>query len=47
MDKRQSPEEAAPHPDDGTQVIAPDLAYRRLPLVNVIFFGQPKAGDRQ
>ena len=30
-----------PHSDDGTHVIAPDLAYRRLALVNVIFLGRP------
>jgi hypothetical protein len=35
-----------PHPDDGTHVIAPDLAYRRLALVNVVFLGRPGAGDR-
>ena len=32
--------------DDGTQEIAPDLAYRRLVMVNVVFFGLPQAGDR-
>lgn len=32
--------------DDGTQEIAPDLAYKRLVLVNVAFFGPPGAGDR-
>ena len=36
-----------PHSDDGTHVIAPDLAYRRLALVNVVFLGWPGAGDRQ
>lgn len=34
------------HPDDGTREIAPDLAYKRLALVNVVFFGRPGAGDR-
>jgi glyoxylase-like metal-dependent hydrolase (beta-lactamase superfamily II) len=34
------------HPDDGTHEIAPDLAYRRLAMVNVVFFGAPHAGDR-
>jgi glyoxylase-like metal-dependent hydrolase (beta-lactamase superfamily II) len=34
------------HPDDETREICPDLAYRRLALVNVIFFGAPKCGDR-
>ena len=34
------------HPDDGTTEIAPDLAYRRLALVNVVFYGQPQCGDR-
>lgn len=33
-------------PDDGTREIAGDLAYRRLILVNVIFCGNPGAGDR-
>jgi glyoxylase-like metal-dependent hydrolase (beta-lactamase superfamily II) len=34
-------------PDDGTQEIASDLAYLRLAMVNVVFFGLPDAGDRQ
>lgn len=32
--------------DDGTREIAPDLAYRRLAIVNVVFYGRPHAGDR-
>ena len=32
--------------DDATHEIAPDLAYRRLAIVNVVFLGPPKAGDR-
>jgi len=36
-----------PHPDDGTAEIALDLAYRRLAMVNVVFFGTPHCGDRQ
>jgi glyoxylase-like metal-dependent hydrolase (beta-lactamase superfamily II) len=32
--------------DDGTSEIRPDLAYRRLAIVNVIFYGRPGAGDR-
>jgi glyoxylase-like metal-dependent hydrolase (beta-lactamase superfamily II) len=32
--------------DDGTHQIAVDLAYRRLAIVNVTFFGLPAAGDR-
>lgn len=32
--------------DDHTHEIAPDLAYQRLALVNVLFFGLPGAGDR-
>jgi glyoxylase-like metal-dependent hydrolase (beta-lactamase superfamily II) len=42
-----SPEAVAdlPHPDDGTNEIAPDLAYRRLAMVNVVFFGLPGCGD--
>lgn len=31
-------------PDDGTREVAPDLAYRRLGIVNVAFHGRP--GDR-
>jgi glyoxylase-like metal-dependent hydrolase (beta-lactamase superfamily II) len=27
--------------------VAPDLAYQRLAIVNVVFFGAPGAGDRQ
>ena len=33
-------------PGDGTHEIAPDLAYRRLVMVNVVFVGRPGAGDR-
>lgn len=33
------------HPDDGTMQIAPDLGYRRLAMVNVIFFGLPQSGE--
>jgi glyoxylase-like metal-dependent hydrolase (beta-lactamase superfamily II) len=33
--------------DDSTHEIAADLAYRRLGIVNVVFFGKPGAGDRQ
>jgi glyoxylase-like metal-dependent hydrolase (beta-lactamase superfamily II) len=32
--------------DDKTHEIAPDLAYRRLAIVNVVFFGPAGAGDR-
>lgn len=32
--------------DDGTHEIRPDLAYQRLAIVNVIFFGMPGAADR-
>lgn len=32
--------------DDGTHAIAPDLAYRRLVLANVVFVGSPGAGGR-
>lgn len=35
-----------PRTDDGTNQIAPDLAYRRLGIVNVVFYGAPDAGDR-
>jgi len=33
--------------DDVTREVAPDLAYRRLGIVNVAFYGRPGAGDRQ
>lgn len=33
--------------DDATHQIASDLAYRRLAIANVIFYGLPGAGDRQ
>lgn len=32
--------------DDHTQEVAPDLAYRRLGIVNVVFYGLPRASDR-
>jgi glyoxylase-like metal-dependent hydrolase (beta-lactamase superfamily II) len=32
--------------DDRTHEITPDLAYQRLAIVNVIYFGSPGAGDR-
>lgn len=32
--------------DDGTHEVLPDLAYKRLMMVNVAFFGLPGAGDR-
>ena len=32
--------------DDNTHQIAPDLAYQRLIFVNVVFYGNPGAGDR-
>jgi len=32
--------------DDGTSEVSPDLAYRRLGIVNVVFWGPPAAGDR-
>ena len=31
--------------DDKTRQIAPDLAYRQIAIVNVIFYGRPGAGD--
>jgi glyoxylase-like metal-dependent hydrolase (beta-lactamase superfamily II) len=33
--------------EDGLYEIAPDLAYQRLAIVNVQFYGKPGAGDRQ
>ncbi len=35
-----------PHTNDGTNQIAPDLACRRLAMVNVIFYGIPGKPDR-
>jgi glyoxylase-like metal-dependent hydrolase (beta-lactamase superfamily II) len=35
------------HPDDGTAEIAADLAYRRLAMVNVVFFGNPHERDAE
>lgn len=32
--------------NDHTHEIAPDLAYRRLGIVNVMFYGLPNSGDR-
>lgn len=32
--------------NDAMHEVAPDLAYRRLAIVNVVFFGTPGAGDR-
>lgn len=31
---------------DGLREVAPDLAYQRLAIVNVVFWGAPGAGDR-
>jgi hypothetical protein len=31
--------------DDKTRQIAPDVAYRQIAIVNVVFVGQPGAGD--
>ncbi len=33
--------------DDGTHEVTPDLAYKRLAIVNVVFYGVPHAADRQ
>src|SRR4051812_9815088 len=33
--------------NDGASEITSDLAYRRLGIVNVAFFGAPHAGDRE
>jgi glyoxylase-like metal-dependent hydrolase (beta-lactamase superfamily II) len=46
------PRSRADHPkadaqrDDGTREVLPDLAYRRLAIVNVMFYGPRGAGDR-
>ncbi|MDF2440509.1 MAG: hypothetical protein JWN98_1493, partial [Abditibacteriota bacterium] len=31
--------------DDGTNEVRPDLAYKRLAIANVLFYGVPGAGD--
>ena len=33
-------------PDEGSHEIAPDIAYKRLAMVNVVFVGERGAGDR-
>ncbi len=35
------------HHEDATREVTPDLAYKRLAIVNVVFYGPPGAGDRQ
>lgn len=37
----------APAKSDGTHPFAEDLAYLRLAIVNVVFWGKPGAGDRK
>lgn len=32
--------------DGNVHIVAPDLAYQRLAIVNLVFFGLPDAGDR-
>ena len=32
--------------DDGTNEVAPDLAFKRCAIANVVFWGMPNAGDR-
>jgi hypothetical protein len=34
------------HDDDGVHEILPNLAYKRLLLVNVVFVAVPDGGDR-
>ncbi|MFN3650678.1 MAG: MBL fold metallo-hydrolase [Armatimonadota bacterium] len=36
---------AAEHETDGVHELAPDLAYQRLAIVNVVYWGLPHAGD--
>ncbi len=43
--RADSPQHDAEH--DGTQEVTSDLAYKRLVIVNVAFFGASGAGDRQ
>jgi len=43
-----SPEsQAGTIPHDGTHEIAPDVAYQRLAIVNVVYYGPPAAADRR
>ncbi len=44
--RAHSPDDQATH-DDSTHEICADLAYRRLAIVNAVFFGRPDAGDRE
>ena len=46
LDPHDRPENPQAGPDDGTCDVTPDLAYRRLGIVNVAFYGRPGAGDR-
>src|SRR6476620_5988612 len=41
------PDRAEKTPDGGIQEVAPDLAYQRLAIVNVVYFGAPNAADRK
>ena len=34
-------------PDAPTHEVTPDLAYRRLAIVNAVFYGRRDAGDRE
>lgn len=38
---------AAAASEDSTHELTPDLAYKRLAIVNVVFFGRPRAPDRE
>ena len=44
--RADNPEQDAAR-DDGTHEVAPDMAYKRLMLVNIAFYGMPHAGDRK
>ncbi|MFL5615607.1 MAG: MBL fold metallo-hydrolase [Gemmatimonadaceae bacterium] len=49
MDHQVHVDESARVPEQdeaGSHEVLPDLAYKRLLLVNVVFFGTPDAGDR-
>ncbi|GAB4454611.1 MAG: MBL fold metallo-hydrolase [Armatimonadaceae bacterium] len=45
-DERADDPEADKVRDDGTHEVLPDVAYKRLLLVNVVFLGKAGAGDR-
>ncbi len=47
VDRAATAVEGHEHEQDGTHEEMPDLAYQRLAIVNVVYYGQPGGGDRQ